>query len=70
MACEFSIESPNKVKVIQHTTYNSKFDRSNTVFALEDESLEEFVKFLNRFDDFKLTTHDLRFLDKHDNWPS
>lgn len=68
MTCEFSIESPNKVKVIQHTTYNSKFDPSNTIFALEDESLEEFVEFLNRFPNFKLTTHDLRFLDKRDNW--
>ncbi len=68
VTCEFSIESPNKVNVIQHTTYHSKFDPDNTVFALEDESLENFIKFLNRFNGFKLTRNDLRFLDKYDNW--
>ncbi len=68
MACEFSIESPNKVSVIQHTTYHSKFDNSNTVFAIEDKSLNEFIEFLNKFPGFKLNSNDLRFLDKHDNW--
>ena len=68
MACEFSIEPPNKVNVIQHTSYNSKFDPSNTVFALEDESLDEFISFLNKFPGVKVTRHDLRFLDKYDNW--
>lgn len=68
MACEFSVEEPNKVNVIQHTTYHSKFDPSNTVFALEDESLKNFINFLNKLNNFKLTTHDLRFLDKYDNW--
>ncbi len=68
MACEFSIESPNKVHVIQHTTYHSKFDPSNTVFALEDRSLNEFIEFLNKYPGFKLTKQDLRFLDKYDNW--
>jgi hypothetical protein len=68
MACEFSIEPPNKVNVIQHTSYNSKFDPSNTVFALEDESLDEFISFLNKFPRVKVTRHDLRFLDKYDNW--
>lgn len=67
VVCEFKIESPNKVSVIQHTTYHSKFDPSNTVFAFEDESLREFVDFLNRFN-MRLTTNDLRFLDKKDNW--
>jgi hypothetical protein len=68
MACEFSIESPNKVKVIQHTTYHSKFDTSNTVFALDNKSLQEFVDFLNRIPGMKLTTYDLRFLDELDNY--
>ncbi len=67
MACEFSIESPNNVHIIQHTTYRSKFDPSNTVFAIEDESLDELIVFLNKFPGFKLTRHDLRFLDKYDN---
>lgn len=68
VACEFSITPPNTVNVIQHTTWHSKFDPSNTVFALEDESLNEFISFLNRFPDLKLNRHDLRFLDKYDNW--
>ena len=68
MACEFSIEQPNKVNVIQTTTYHSKFDPSNTVFALEDESLNKFINFLNRFDGIKVTRYELRFLDKYDNW--
>lgn len=68
MACEFSIEPPSKVNIIQHTSYNSKFDPSNTVFALEDESLDEFISFLNKFPGVKVTRHDLRFLDKYDNW--
>lgn len=64
---EFSVKAPNVVEVIQYTSYRSKFDPSNTVFALEDESLKEFVDFLNNFDDMKLTVHDFTFLDKYPN---
>ena len=68
MACEFSIESPNKIKVIQYTSYHSKFDRSNTVFALVDDSLQSFINFLNRFDGMKLKREDFKFLDQYDNY--
>lgn len=68
VVCEFSIENPNKITVIQHTTYHSKFDPSNTVFALEDESLDQFIEFLNRLPGVKLSRHHLRFLDKLDNY--
>ena len=68
VACEFSIEAPNKINVIQHTTYNSKFDPSNTVFALTDKSLDEFIKFLNKFPKMEITRKDMRFLDQYDNW--
>lgn len=68
MACEFSIEKLNKVNLIQHTTYHSKFDTSNTVFALDDKSLDDFINFLNKFPGFKVSRNDLRFLDKYDNW--
>lgn len=69
VVCEFKVEPPNKINVIQHTTYNSKFDPSNTVFAFDDVSLKNFVEFLNRFNHgLMLTTWDLRFLDKNDNW--
>ena len=68
MACEFSVEAPNKIKVIQYTSYHSKFDPSNTVFALVDESLQSFINFLNRFEGMKLKKEDFKFLDQYDNY--
>jgi hypothetical protein len=69
VAVEFKISPPNKVNLIQHTSYHSKFDPSNTVFAFDDYSLKEFISFLNRFNKgMNLTTYDVRFLDKNDNW--
>lgn len=68
MVCEFSIEAPNKVKVTEYTSWGSKTDPSNTVFALDDKSLEEFVKFLNLFNGFNLKVSDFKFLDKYDNY--
>jgi hypothetical protein len=68
MVCEFNIEKPNKIKVIQYTSYGSKFDPSNTLFALTDDSLESFIKFLNRFDGMKLKREDFKFLDQYDNY--
>ena len=68
MVCEFNIEKPNKIKVIQYTSYGSKFDPSNTVFALTDDSLESFINFLNRFDGMKLKREDFKFLDQYDNY--
>jgi hypothetical protein len=69
VACEFSIDKTNGVRVIQDTTFHSKFDPSNTVFAFTDDSLKQFVEFLNRFNTgIKVTTHDLRFLDGYDNY--
>jgi hypothetical protein len=68
MVCEFSVEAPNKIKVIEYTSYHSKFDRSNTVFALVDESLQSFINFLNRFEGMKLKKEDFKFLDQYDNY--
>jgi len=69
VVCEFSVDKKNGVKLIQSTTYHSKFDPSNTVFAFNDESLSQFIEFLNRFNTgYKITHHDLRFLDKYDNY--
>ena len=69
VACEFSIDKTNGVKLIQDTTFHSKFDPSNTVFAFTEESLKQFVDFLNRFNTgIKVSTHDLRFLDGYDNY--
>jgi hypothetical protein len=68
MVCEFSLEVPNKVSVIEYTSWRSKADPSNTVFALEDKSLLEFVNFLNKFTGFELKVSDFKFLDKYDNY--
>jgi hypothetical protein len=68
MACEFSVEEPNKVNVIQYTSYDSKFDPSDTVFALSDESLNKFINFLNKFPGVKLNKEDMKFLDQYRNW--
>jgi hypothetical protein len=68
MACEFYAESPSKVGVIQYTSFRSKTDPSNTIFALDDDSLKSFVDFLNRFDGFRLEVGQFNFLDKRDDY--
>ena len=68
MACEFYVDSPSKVGVIEYTSFHSKTDPSNTIFALEDKSLQSFVDFLNMFDGFKLDISQFNFLDKNDNY--
>jgi hypothetical protein len=68
MACEFTVESPNKIKVVEYTSHHSKFDPSNTVFALVDDSLQSFINFLNRFEGMKLKKEYFKFLDQYDNY--
>ena len=61
---EFSVESPNKVDVVEYTSYNSKFDPSNTVFAFTEKSLQDLIQFLNQIDDrLELTRDKFNFLD-------
>lgn len=62
MACEFSIDK-NGVKLLQDTTYGSKFDPSNTLFAIEDTDLIKLVEFFNRFNHgINISLEDLDFL--------
>ena len=68
MACEFYIESPSKVGVTEYTSFRSKTDTSNTIFALDNNSLKEFVDFLNKFDGFKLDVSQFKFLDQFDDY--
>lgn len=68
MACEFYVDSPNKVGVTEYTSFRSKADPSNTIFALDNNSLKEFVDFLNKFDGFKLDVSQFKFLDQNDNY--
>ena len=63
MVSEFSISPPNIIDVIQYTSYHSKFDPSNTVFAFTDESLLEIIKFFNLFTDIHIERNNLNFLD-------
>jgi hypothetical protein len=68
-ACQFSIKAPNKVDVIIYTSVHSKDDPSNTVFALDDESIQSLCNYFNRWDQsFKVTPEDLNFMDKYDNY--
>ena len=67
MASEFSITTPNKVSVIQYTSYHSKFDPSNTVFALDEESLEKLIKFFNDFNGINVSREQFNFLDANPN---
>ena len=68
MVCEFYIESPSKVGVTEYTSFRSKTDTSNTIFALDNNSLKEFVDFLNKFDGFKLDVSQFKFLDQFDDY--
>ena len=64
MVCEFYVDSPSKVGVTEYTSFKSKTDPSNTIFALDNNSLKEFVDFLNKFDVFKLDVSQFKFLDQ------
>ena len=67
MASEFSIISPNKVDVINYTSFHSKNDTSNTIFALEEKSLQNFIEFINKFDGFKVQRNQFNFLDSNED---
>lgn len=66
MAAEFKIYG-NKLKVIQYTSFKSKFDPSDTVFAFDDLGLNQFIEFLNQFDGTKVSREQFNFLDKDPN---
>jgi hypothetical protein len=62
MAAEFSINKEG-VKVYQTSSIGSKFDPTNTVFALDDLSISKFCEFFNRFNHgIKLSVSDFDFL--------
>ncbi len=68
MACEFYVESPDRLGITQYTSYHSKTDPSNTVFALEEDSLEGLMAAINSMDGFRIRRDQLNFLDKYDNY--
>lgn len=65
---EFSIDAPNKIKVIEHMTYRSKFCRDCPIFALTDESVEKLASAISKIDGFQITPYDIRFLNNKDDY--
>lgn len=65
---EFRLECPNKISVIQHMTYGTKFCKDCPIFAFTDESIQKLVSFFNHINGIKLTEYDLRFLNNKDDW--
>lgn len=66
MACEFSIDKKRGLRVFQSTSYGSKFDPTNSLFALDKKSLDNFIIFLNRFNHgVSLDREDFRFLQQN-----
>lgn len=68
MVSEFSLEVPNKVNVIQYTSYHSKWDPTETVFGFDEQSLQKILKMFNTFDGFEFSVEQFKFLDQRDNW--
>lgn len=64
---EFSIYPPSTVSVIEYTSYHSKFDPSNTVFAFTEDSINDLIKFFNKFEGISVERKDLNFLDSDPN---
>lgn len=63
MVSEFTIEAPNKIKIGQYTSFDSKFDTSNTEFSLDNNSLNGLLNYFNAFDHgIHLSIEDLKFL--------
>ena len=63
MVSEFTIDAPNKITIGEYTSYGSKFDPSNTEFALDSNTLQSLVNYFNAFDHgIHLTVEDLKFL--------
>lgn len=69
MACEFSIETPNKINIIHYSGVGAKYD-SDTHWGFADESISALVKFFNAFEHgISITEEDLSFLDeKYDSY--
>jgi hypothetical protein len=63
----FNIIAPNTIKPYLYTSYYSKTDPSNTVFAFDELSLQKLVKFFNKFDSMHIERKDLNFLDVNPN---
>ena len=67
MAFSFTINEPNQVEPHHYTGIGSMHEKE-TKFHFEDETLEELIKFFNRFSDkYNLTKDHFKFLDSDPN---
>jgi hypothetical protein len=67
MACEFSLESPNKINIVHYTGKGSMHD-SNTHWGFTDSAIQKLVEFFNRFEHgINISPDDLRFLDSDED---
>ena len=65
MACEFSLEAPDKINVIHYTGIGSKYD-PDTHWGFSDRSISQLVDFFNSFDHgIRISEKDLSFIDEH-----
>ncbi len=68
-ACQFSMQPPNRVILIRYTSVNSKDDPSNTIFAIDDESIQSMCNYFNRWDtSFQLKPEDFQFLNQYSDY--
>lgn len=68
-ACQFSIEKPNKVDVIRYTSLHSIDDTSNTIFALDDNSIQKLCNYFNKWDpSFRVSPEDFKFIDGYGDY--
>ena len=64
VTCEFSCQPPDDVELIQYTSVGSRWDPSDTIFALSNETIADFVKFINMIEGFMVDVRDFYFLTK------
>ncbi len=64
---EFGIYPPSTVSVIEYTSYHSKFDPSDTIFAFTEESINYLVDLFNKFKGISVERKDFNFLDSDPN---
>jgi GMP synthase-like glutamine amidotransferase len=67
MACEFSLEAPNRINVIHYNGIGSKYD-SDLHWGLSDKSVSDLVRFFNSFEHgIRISEKDLAFIDEHED---
>jgi len=65
MACEFSLEAPNKINVIHYTGAGSKYDQASH-WGFSDRTISDLTRFFNSFEHgIDISEKDLAFIDEH-----